>query len=128
IHDFWVPAFRMKIDAVPGITTHYRVTPKRRGSFPVVCAELCGLGHAYMRQTAHVVTREEFERKLRELRAAAGDGAPGRAGRDGEDGDRSAAGRQVFARHGCSGCHTLSDAAATGSAGPNLDDALDGMS
>ena len=52
IHDFWVPAFRMKIDAVPGIDTHYRVTPTNRlGEFPVVCAELCGLGHAFMRQT-----------------------------------------------------------------------------
>ena len=46
IHDFWVPAFRMKIDAVPGITTHIRVTPERVGRYPVVCAELCGLGHS----------------------------------------------------------------------------------
>src|SRR5262245_1253427 len=46
IHDFWVPAFRVKVDAVPGITTHIRVTPTRTGSYPVVCAELCGLGHA----------------------------------------------------------------------------------
>ena len=50
IHDFWVPAFRMKIDAVPGITTDYRVTPNRIGNYPVVCAELCGLGHAVMRR------------------------------------------------------------------------------
>src|SRR6266480_4055462 len=35
IHDFWVPAFRLKIDAVPGITTHYRVTPVRTGSYAV---------------------------------------------------------------------------------------------
>ena len=50
LHDFWVPAFRMKIDAVPGITTHYRVTPTKLGTYPVVCAELCGLGHAFMRR------------------------------------------------------------------------------
>src|SRR4051794_1864867 len=51
IHDFWVPDFRMKIDAVPGITTSYRVTVKHGalGAHDVVCAELCGLGHAYMR-------------------------------------------------------------------------------
>src|SRR3712207_2418404 len=48
LHDFWVPAFSMKMDAVPGIETHYRVTPNRRGTYPVVCAELCGLGHATM--------------------------------------------------------------------------------
>src|SRR3712207_737878 len=62
IHDFWVPAFRMKIDAVPGIDTHLRVTPKRLGQYPVVCAELCGLGHCVMRQTANVVSRGEFDR------------------------------------------------------------------
>jgi cytochrome c oxidase subunit 2 len=42
IHDFWVPAFRMKIDAVPGITTEIRVTPTKLGRFPVVCAERAG--------------------------------------------------------------------------------------
>jgi cytochrome c oxidase subunit 2 len=64
IHDFWVPAFRMKIDAVPGIRTYTRVTPSRLGNFPVVCAELCGLGHAFMRQTARVVEPEAFSRWL----------------------------------------------------------------
>src|SRR5919107_6230047 len=54
LHDFWVPAFRLKIDAVRGIDTHVRITPKTPGQYPVVCAELCGLGHAVMRQTAHV--------------------------------------------------------------------------
>ena len=61
IHDFWVPAFRMKIDAVPGITTAYRVTPTKLGIYPVVCAELCGLGHAYMRQTARVLPTDAFD-------------------------------------------------------------------
>src|SRR3954454_5877179 len=62
IHDFWVPDFRMKIDAVPGIVTSYRVTPKASaiGDHAIVCAELCGLGHAFMRQTAHVMTRPQF--------------------------------------------------------------------
>src|SRR3954462_8574192 len=50
IHAFCVPDFRMKIDAVPGITTSYRVTPKNSalGAHTIVCAELCGLGHAFM--------------------------------------------------------------------------------
>src|SRR5215212_6865003 len=60
LHDFWVPAWRMKIDAVPGITTHHRITPIKLGTYPVVCAELCGLGHAFMRQTAHVLTEANF--------------------------------------------------------------------
>ena len=75
IHDFWVPAFRMKIDAVPGIDTHMRVTTTNRtGEFPVVCAELCGLGHSTMRQSAHVVTPRGVRRQARGAR-------PGPAGR-----------------------------------------------
>jgi cytochrome c oxidase subunit II len=61
IHDFWVPEFRLKIDAVPGITTKYRITTRGRGTYPVVCAELCGLGHSTMRQTAHVIPKREFD-------------------------------------------------------------------
>jgi cytochrome c oxidase subunit II len=61
IHDFWVPAFRMKIDALPGINTSYKVDPERTGDYPVVCAELCGLGHASMRSTVHVMEPQAFE-------------------------------------------------------------------
>ena len=61
LHDFWVPAFRMKIDAVPGITTKYIVDTTRNGVYPVVCAELCGLGHATMRSTVHVVEQAEYD-------------------------------------------------------------------
>jgi cytochrome c oxidase subunit 2 len=64
IHVVWVPAFSWKIDAVPGITTHYRVTPTRRGTDPVVCAELCGLGHSVMRSTVRVVSEPEFKKWL----------------------------------------------------------------
>lgn len=61
LHDFWVPQFRVKMDAVPGIVTHYRVTPNRLGSYPVVCAELCGPGHATMRSVVHVVSPQAFQ-------------------------------------------------------------------
>jgi cytochrome c oxidase subunit 2 len=71
IHDFWVPAFRQKIDAVPGITTTFRITPNRPGRYEVVCAELCGLGHAAMRQSAHVLPRREFDAWLQDQRRAA---------------------------------------------------------
>lgn len=55
IHSFWVPDFRIKEDAVPGITTNTLATPNRRGVFPVVCTELCGLGHGTMRSKITVV-------------------------------------------------------------------------
>ncbi len=61
IHDFWVPEFRLKTDAVPGITTHIRTTPTRTGTYSVVCAELCGIGHSTMRQRVKVVPAGEFD-------------------------------------------------------------------
>ena len=71
IHDFWVPAFRMKVDAVRGITTTYRVNTTRVGDYPVVCAELCGLGHSVMRSTVHVLEPQAYEDWLGKQRAQA---------------------------------------------------------
>jgi cytochrome c oxidase subunit II len=69
IHSFWVPNFGQKMDAVPGIETEILVTPDRTGEFAVVCAELCGLGHATMRAKARVVSQAEFERWVQERQA-----------------------------------------------------------
>jgi len=66
IHSFWVPNFGQKMDAVPGIETTILVTPTREGEFQVVCAELCGLGHATMRAKARVVSRSEFDSWIQE--------------------------------------------------------------
>ena len=127
IHDFWVPAFRMKIDAVPGIDTHIRVTTTNRtGEFPVVCAELCGLGHSTMRQSAHVVTREEFEAKLAEL--AEGPQAGGGGGGGGGETDGKTLFTDAAQPTACASCHTLADAGATGTTGPNLDEVVPDLS
>jgi cytochrome c oxidase subunit 2 len=75
IHDFWVPAFREKIDAVPGIDTTYSVETTRVGDYAVVCAELCGLGHSAMRQTAHVLPKADFDSWLSGARAKAQEAA-----------------------------------------------------
>jgi cytochrome c oxidase subunit 2 len=112
LHDFWVPAFRWKIDAVPGITTDYRVTPNRNGTYPVVCAELCGLGHATMRQTAHVLPEQQFTAWLSKQSKGSGGAAGG--------GSTAANGEALFASNGCGGCHTLKAAGANGQTGPNL--------
>jgi cytochrome c oxidase subunit 2 len=61
IHSFFVPQFSEKIDAVPGIVTDLRVTPTKRGGYPVECTELCGAGHAFMRSTAYVLTPALYE-------------------------------------------------------------------
>lgn len=60
IHAFWIPAFRLQEDVVPGITTHWRATPDRLGSYPVECNLLCGVGHSLMRSTVHVVPPAQF--------------------------------------------------------------------
>jgi cytochrome c oxidase subunit 2 len=65
IHSFFVPNFSEKLDAVPGIVTTLRVTPTAIGVYPVECTELCGAGHAFMRTSAHVVTRLAFQDWLR---------------------------------------------------------------
>jgi cytochrome c oxidase subunit II len=61
IHAFWVPAFRLQEDVVPGITTNWRVTATRLGTYPVVCNLLCGLGHSLMRSKVHVVSLAQFQ-------------------------------------------------------------------
>jgi cytochrome c oxidase subunit II len=66
LHSFWVPNFGQKMDAVPGIETEINVTPTRVGEYEVVCAELCGLGHATMRAKARVVTQAEFDEWVEE--------------------------------------------------------------
>ena len=60
LHAFYVPAFRAQESAVPGITTHLRLTPTRLGNYDVICNQLCGLGHATMRAKLSVVTQAQF--------------------------------------------------------------------
>jgi cytochrome c oxidase subunit 2 len=67
IHSFWIPAFRMKVDAVPGKTTTMYVTPSRTGTFAddinyrVQCAEMCGTGHPRMNMQVAVMEETAFE-------------------------------------------------------------------
>ena len=65
IHSFWVPEFGQKQDTVPGLTTTLHITPDRLGTFPVICTELCGLGHATMRSTVTVMKPAAFAAWLR---------------------------------------------------------------
>lgn len=75
VHSLWIPAFRMKIDAVPGRTTFMTVHPTEVGdyredqSYRVQCAELCGLDHSKMWLPVRVVTESEFEAWLASLKS-----------------------------------------------------------
>lgn len=64
IHSFWVPAFGIKQDAVPGRPTQVYLTATVAGTYPGLCAELCGFGHTDMRLTTVVDTRADLERWL----------------------------------------------------------------
>jgi cytochrome c oxidase subunit II len=108
IHSFWVPEFGQKQDAVPGITTKLVITPDRVGTYPVICTELCGLGHAVMRTSAIVMSADAFGAWVSKQGKALG----GSAGQAGE---------AVFADNGCGSCHTLKAAGATAKIGPDLD-------
>jgi cytochrome c oxidase subunit 2 len=110
IHSFWVPEFGQKQDLVPGITTRLVITPTRLGTYPVVCTELCGEGHALMRSTAVVQTPSAFAAwvKSQEKLAAQAQsgGGPGLA---------------AFNSNGCSACHTFKPAGSKATTGPDLD-------
>jgi len=140
VHSFFVPNFSEKIDAVPGITTTLRVTPTALGTFPAECTELCGAGHSLMRATVHVVTPAAFQAWLAAQPANAappvgtppsyaaqpgipGAGAPPTPSTPAAPSPAAsaAAGKAVFTSAGCSACHTLAAAGATGTIGPDLD-------
>jgi len=134
IHDFWIPAMRMKVDAVPGVTTSYRITPNRVGTYAVVCAELCGLGHAVMRQSAYVMPPAKFDEWLTSKSAS----APTAAAPAGKSGTAPAAAEKVDAKTlftegngesiACGTCHKLADAGTpAGGIGPDLDTVLPGQ-
>jgi cytochrome c oxidase subunit 2 len=61
IHSFWVPEFRQKQDVVPGIHPTLHITPDRVGTYPVICTELCGVGHALMRSRVIVMKPGAFQ-------------------------------------------------------------------
>ncbi|OHV81389.1 cytochrome c oxidase subunit II [Ensifer sp. LCM 4579] len=66
LHDFYVPEFRAKMDMVPGMITYFWFTPTRTGTFEVLCAELCGVGHPQMRGTVVVDTEDDYRAWLAE--------------------------------------------------------------
>ncbi|WP_271897987.1 cytochrome c oxidase subunit II [Candidatus Phyllobacterium onerii] len=66
LHDFYVPEFRAKMDMVPGMVTYFWITPTRTGTFEVLCAELCGVGHPQMRGTVVVDNEADYQTWLQQ--------------------------------------------------------------
>ncbi len=119
IHSFYVPNARLKRDATPGIVKHLRFRPTKQGAYPIICAELCGIGHATMRSTLYVAPKAKYDKWF-----AAGGGkfTPEVAKKtDKPGGVDTAKGKAVYTANGCGACHTLADAKTTGKIGPPLD-------
>jgi cytochrome c oxidase subunit 2 len=93
IHSFFVPAFRLKQDAVPGRIVSTWVTPTRPGTYTLFCAQYCGTAHAEMTGKVVVMAPADFDAWRRGAPAAALARAP------------DAAGRRAFERFGCARCH-----------------------
>jgi cytochrome c oxidase subunit II len=68
IHSFFVPLFRVKQDAMPGMTIPVWFEAKKEGTYDLVCAELCGWGHYKMAGRVRVVSRAAFDQWLKDMR------------------------------------------------------------
>ncbi len=90
IHSFFVPAFRVKMDVLPGRYTTLWFHPTRPGAYHLFCAEYCGTLHSGMLGTIYVMEPADFQRWL-------GEGAIGVSMAD--------AGAELFQRLGCGMCH-----------------------
>jgi len=96
IHSFYLPAFKIKQDAVPGMESRLWFQPTSTGTYDVLCAEYCGLQHSYMLSKVTVLPEADFDkwfqvaRKEREAEAA-----------------KEPAGIRLFQEKGCKACHTV---------------------
>lgn len=74
IHSFWVPAFLMKMDMIPGRVNKFQVVPDRIGTFTGKCAELCGAYHSEMLFQVEVVSKADYDQRMVDLRAKGQEG------------------------------------------------------
>ncbi|GLI38290.1 cytochrome c oxidase subunit II [Geobacter hydrogenophilus] len=91
IHGFYVPAFRVKRDVVPGMKNHVWFVADKPGSSDLFCSVYCGLGHSAMVSTVEAVPEAEFQSWLSHV--------------EGEE--KQGEGRELLEKNGCLGCHSL---------------------
>ena len=102
IHSFFVPAFRVKMDAVPNRYTSVWFEVKETGEYQVFCAEYCGTSHSGMLAKVIAVERGEFNEWLRT------------GGGGGEDLPLNELGEQLYTQQACSACHSTDGSAVVG--------------
>lgn len=91
VHGFYVPAFRIKRDVVPGMKNHVWFVATAPGSYDLFCSQYCGTGHSAMITTVEAVPPEKFAAWLSEKPAEKG----------------AAQGEALLQKYGCLGCHSL---------------------
>jgi cytochrome c oxidase subunit 2 len=104
IHSFFIPAFRVKNDVVPGRYTSVWFEPTKPGDYHMFCAQYCGTEHSMMVGWVHVLTPADYEKWLR------GEAGPAES--------PAAAGAKLFTKLGCATCHNPEMSTALG---PKLD-------
>lgn len=67
-HGFWVPSFYFKMDVIPGRLNTFQATPDTEGTYAGKCTELCGSYHSRMLFTVKIVSEQEYEERMQELR------------------------------------------------------------
>jgi cytochrome c oxidase subunit 2 len=110
LHGFYVPAFRLKQDALPGRYTQTWFVATLPGTYPVYCSQYCGTNHSKMHASIEVIDAAAFDRwrqeerrgrpLQRDMALGSADGLP-------RDSDMVAEGRRLAATEGCLRCHTL---------------------
>lgn len=140
IHGFFVPAFRIKQDVLPGRFTSAWFVATNTGTYHLFCAEYCGTEHSFMKGRVVVMTPPAYEqwlrlggddsdefdearvRNLEEGRPTGDDPlAGGQAVPDVSPGVMAAAGAELFDSLRCNVCHRTESAALTPSTGPPLE-------
>jgi cytochrome c oxidase subunit II len=123
IHSFWVPAFRLKADMIPGLINTIRFTPTVIGRYPIICTEFCGTDHGLMNATVPgeggkrnpgaewvvVDSQADFQKwyhKTQLANANESNALPSTTGTVSLTGGDAKAGQALFAQK-CSACHAL---------------------
>jgi cytochrome c oxidase subunit 2 len=103
IHSFFVPAFRVKRDVLPGRYTVMWFEATQRGEFPILCTEYCGTSHSNMISTVKVVSQEEYDQWIADGGDLGGAGVP-----------PAELGAKLYEAKGCNACHSIDGSAKVG--------------
>jgi len=122
VHGFYIPAFRVKQDVVPGQTNWTWFTPERLGAYDIECTVICGVNHSYMLSKVHVIPEEEFkawyfstsDAPPPSAKAAAAAPGPSVAPAGGGGAGDAVRGEMLFAEKACGACHTVDGARLVG--------------